>query len=186
MAGHSRPEALGSAGGYSVRPRHRLLWPHPSHLTPPRSLFASSARHHGGKWVPNLICESCCTCHPQYPGGSSEVHTTVASPTAMVFALFARARHPQRRDRWFSRGQRHEADSGSLSLRPAQLLALHQQGRLLPSFPWPGHPEPESVITTRATVNSRGRTFTGKTRSRMGCEQRRRGAKPQRKRQYDF
>jgi hypothetical protein len=35
---HPSPEALGSAIGYVVRPRHRLLWPHPSVSVPPTIL----------------------------------------------------------------------------------------------------------------------------------------------------
>ena len=53
--------------------------------------------------------------------------------------------------RWFSRGWRNEADLGSLSLRPARLLALHQQELLLLSFHRQGHPLPMSAITTWAT-----------------------------------
>src|SRR5713226_1278112 len=73
---------------------------------------------------------------------------TVTSPTTLVFAISATARHPHARARWFSRGLRNEAESGSLALRPARLLALHQQGLLLPSFRRPNHSEPTSAITT--------------------------------------
>jgi hypothetical protein len=50
---HSGPEALGSASGYSVPSRHRLLWPHPSFWSAPigltprvlrRLVFASRRR----------------------------------------------------------------------------------------------------------------------------------------------
>jgi hypothetical protein len=44
----------------------------------------------------------------------------------------------------------NEADSGSLALRPARLLALHQQGLLRPSFRRTDRPEPASAITTWA------------------------------------
>jgi hypothetical protein len=79
--------------------------------------------------------------------------------------------------RRFSRSLRNEATSSSLSLRPDGLLALLRQGRLRSSFRFLGSP-PESV-EYNYTANSqfRGRTFTGKTRSIMGCGRRRREEK---------
>ena len=147
----SRPEALGSPTGYAVRPDHGLLWPHPSHSWPSNSLFASSVRPDGDEWFPNLIRLSVRACRPQDPGEPDRcIQLLLPNPhwsspssswldihysTPLVLA-------------WFC----HEAESGSLALRPARWLALHQQELLLPSFRQLGHPKSTSVITTR--VNS--------------------------------
>ena len=55
----------------------------------------------------------------------------------------------------------NEADSGSLSLRPDGLLALHRQGLLLSSFRPRSRLHRTSNITTWSTVNCHDRTFTG-------------------------
>jgi hypothetical protein len=143
----SCPEALGSSTGYSVRSSRRLLWPHPSHSPSSRGLLFSSAGNGDREWVPNLSSAFVRACHPQNPGGpngcdrlllprshwsSSNLHgLDIRNPRTLVPA-------------W----RRNEADSGSLALRPARLLALHQQGRLLPSFRRPGRPATASVMTT--------------------------------------
>jgi hypothetical protein len=165
----SRPEALGSPGGYVVRPGQCLLWPHPSHSRPSRGLLFSSTGDDGGEWVPNLSCVSVRTCRLQYPGG----------PRAGVRLLLAHAPwpspNPQGLGVHIPRKLVHawpcnEAGSSSLALRPARWLALHQQGHLLPSFRRTGRPARRRLSLHRYTVNSYGRTCTGKTHSRMGCE----------------
>ena len=167
----SRPEALGSPTGYVVRSDLGLLWPHPSHSWPPRDLCIRSRSTSGGEWVPNLSCPSVRACHPQYPGGSDRsLRLTPSCPRWPSPNLSWLGIH-MLSARWFSRELRNEAVSGSLALRPARWLALHQQGRLRLSFRRPGHPEPTSVMTTREPVNSRDRTCTGKTDNRMGCKQ---------------
>jgi hypothetical protein len=74
--GRFRPEALGSAAGYSVPPHHRLLWPHPSlsvssthlfirgWLLQPRGLPRAENER-----FPNLLPVSVPSCRPPYPGG---------------------------------------------------------------------------------------------------------------------
>ena len=74
--GRFRPEALGSAAGYSVPPHHRLLWPHPSlslssthlcirgWLLQPRGLPRAENER-----FPNLLLVSLPSCRPPYPGG---------------------------------------------------------------------------------------------------------------------
>ena len=74
--GQFRPEALGSAAGYSVPPHHRLLWPHPSlslssthlcirgWLLQPRGLPRAENER-----FPNLLLVSVPSCRPPYPGG---------------------------------------------------------------------------------------------------------------------
>jgi len=146
---HTRPEALGSPTGYAVRPDHCLLWPHPSHSWPSNSLFASSVRPYGDEWFPNLLCLSFRTCRPQYPGGCDRCNRLLLpdrqwsspSPSRLDIHISTQLVHM-----WSC----NEAGSGSLALRPARLLALHQQGLLLPSFRQTGHPETTSVITTWA------------------------------------
>jgi len=161
LANLSRPEALGSTGGYSVRQRQRLLWPHPRHSRPPGGLFPSPVEYLWSRVGPQF--ELCvCLCMPSpAPRWIDAVQLTVASRAVIVFATFALARHPRRHARWFSRGLRHEAESGSLALRPAQWLAFHQQRLLRPSFRQRSHPTPTSVITTWKTVNYHDQTFTG-------------------------
>jgi hypothetical protein len=146
----SCPEALGSPTGCSVRSGQCLLWPHPSHSPSSSGLFSSSGRHCDDEWVPNLSCKSVRTCHPQYPGGL----------IGCMRLLLPRPRWPSPHlhglgvhescARWFSRRKRNEAESGSLALRPARWLALHQQGHLLPSFRRSSRLESTSVITTQA------------------------------------
>ena len=144
----SCPEALGSPAGSVVRPGPGLRWPPPSHSSPSGGLSSSSAGHAGGEWVPNLSRVSVRACHPQDPGGP------VACPRLLLPRPHWSSSSPQRLDihkphaRWFSPGPCNEAESGSLALRPARWLALHQPGLLLPSLRRPGRPGPTSVITT--------------------------------------
>ena len=68
----SDPEALGSASGYAVPSRRRLLWPHPSFWQAPGGLYASPAGlclAAAGQKVPAFICESFPSCHLPYPDG---------------------------------------------------------------------------------------------------------------------
>jgi hypothetical protein len=146
----SCPEALGSPTGCVVRPGHRLLWPHPSHSPSSHGLFASSVRHSGGEWVPTLSGVSVRACHPQYPDGSVGCIRLLLPRQRWSWPNLQRLDIHKPHARWYSRGLRHEADSGSLALRPARWLALHQQGHLQPSFRRSGHPEPTSVMTTQA------------------------------------
>jgi hypothetical protein len=84
------------------------------------------------------------------PRWTGRLHMAVASPAVIAFANSFMARHPQDHARWFSRGSCNEADTGSLVLRPARLLALTNKVHLLSSFRRAGHPDPTSTITTRA------------------------------------
>jgi len=144
----SCPEALGSPAGYVVRPGQGLLWPHPSHSPPAVGLFASSSGPQGSEWVPNLSFASVCACHPQDPGGPIGCFRLLLPRPLWSSSPLQRLDIRNIHARWFSRGLCHEAGSGSLTLRPAQWLALHQQRRLLPSFRHAGHPNTTSVITT--------------------------------------
>jgi len=145
----SRPEALGSPAGYVVRPGQCLLWPHPSHSRPSSGLSSSSAGHHGGEWVPNLSCVSVRACHPLDPGGPDGCRLLLPRPH-WSSPSFQRLDIHSSHARWFPRGSFHEAGTGSLALRPARWLALHQQGLLQSSFRRLGHPRPATIMTTRA------------------------------------
>jgi hypothetical protein len=143
----SCPEALGSPTGYAVRPGHRLLWPHPSHSPSSERLSSSSSGPYEGEWVPNLSGVSVRACHPQDPGGPVGCHRLLLPRPQWSSSLSQRLdiRNPRKLVRaWLC----HEAVSGSLALRPARLLALHQQRRLLPSFHRSGRPETASAMTT--------------------------------------
>ncbi len=136
----THPEALGSPSGCVVRRSRRLLWPHPSHSLPPNGLFASSGGRFGHEWVPNLSGVSVRACHPQHPGGSRGSMRPRRSRPPWSSPSLQRLDIHIPHARWFPRGPCNEAESSSLALRPARLLALHHQGRLLPSFPQPGRP----------------------------------------------
>jgi len=66
---HTRPVALGSADGCSVRQPLRLLWPHPSFWSPP-SVYGLCRRLSDGQKVPNLLSQSLIACRRPYSGGS--------------------------------------------------------------------------------------------------------------------
>ena len=144
MAGNlcrrSHPEALGSPVGYVVRPGHCLLWPHPSHSVPFGGLFASSAEPDSIEWVPNLSGVSVRACHPQDPGGLDGC-IRLLLPRPHWSSSYSQRLDIRRPRKLVHAWTRHEAVSGSLSLRPARWLTLHQQGHLLPSFHRAGHPE---------------------------------------------
>ncbi len=88
-------------------------------------------------WVerlPNLICMSFPFVPPLGPRRTERVPLAVASPLVVAFAISARARHPQPHALRFLRGKRNEANKFAYRYGPMRLLALHRQGRLLPSF----------------------------------------------------
>lgn len=66
----TRPGALGSASGSSVRQPLRLLWPHPS-FCPPPPVSGLCRRLCGEQRFPNLLCLSLIPCRRLYSGGSS-------------------------------------------------------------------------------------------------------------------
>ena len=71
-------------------------------------------------------------------------------------------------------GSFHEAASFALCCDPIPLLALLRQGLYDRAFAVEDRSPTTSVMTKRATVHSRCRTFTGQTRSIMGCGRRQR------------
>ena len=87
----SRPVALGSASGCSVRQPHRLLWPHPSFCAPRRVYRLMPAVLDPQK-VPTFICQSLLTCRRPYSDGSSDPSTNQI--TDLAFAHLAEARQP--------------------------------------------------------------------------------------------
>ena len=83
-----------------------------------------------------------CSCVPSPgPRWTGRLQLAVASPTVLAFANFAVARHPHCTTHVGSCVDRVTRRTGSLALRPARLLALHQQGRLRSSFRRTGRPD---------------------------------------------
>ena len=73
---HTRPVALGSASGYSVRQPHRLLWPHPSFCQPPPVCLYADGSDDEQKF-PNLLCQGLIPCRRLYSGGSHAPMTSL-------------------------------------------------------------------------------------------------------------
>ena len=157
--GRFRPEALGSAAGYSVPPHHRLLWPHPS-------LSLSSTRLCVRGWLlqprglpraenerfPNLLLVSVPSCRPPYPGGPDGCFW-------LCFTIRSGLRHfrtgsastsPRMVGSGVGSVTRLQGSLPNTGLRPEGLLALHRQGLLLSSFRRLDRSKPASRITTRA------------------------------------
>ena len=148
------PEALGSAAGCSVPPRHRLLWPHPSFWPAPGGLSFQVSR----AWSLPRGCVPEGPCFilrillvvplpvPRRTGWPE----TIRCPSVIAFARMRRARRPRvshlnRNTRVSLRGCRIR-----LMLRPDELLALLRQGRLHSSFHSMSHLAGTSNMTTRA------------------------------------
>ncbi len=87
----TRPVALGSASGYSVRQPHRLLWPHPSFCRPRRVyvLMPAVARPAEG---PHFYPQSLMTCRRPYSDGSSDPPTNQI--TDLAFTSLIKVRQP--------------------------------------------------------------------------------------------
>ena len=70
------PVALGSLAGYSVRPDHRLLWPHLRLCQPPHRLMNYSVRLRGHpashRGSPIYSASPFIPCRHPYPGGPSD------------------------------------------------------------------------------------------------------------------
>ena len=106
------------------------------------------------------------------PRRLSGLRLTASSSRVLVFAISAWARQPLCPIFRNSVGLRNEAASFALCYDPVPLLALLRQGVYDRASAAEDRSSAASVITIRATVHSRYRTFTGQTRSIMGCEQR--------------
>jgi len=100
--------------------------------------------------LPNLLRVSLPSVPPSVPRWTERLHMAVSSPFALAFAISAQARHPQPHTRRFSRGKRNEAAKFALYYGPEGSLALHRQGRLLPSFHLPKSPPRDVGYTMRA------------------------------------
>jgi hypothetical protein len=86
---HTRPVALGSASGYSVRQPHRLLWPHPSFYPPP-PVSGLCRRPCNEQRFPNLLCLSLIPCRRLYSGGSrtrTDESTRLTWPSPILSGL---------------------------------------------------------------------------------------------------
>ena len=97
----------------------------------------------GVERLPNLLRMSVSSVPSSVPRRAKRLHAAVASPFVLAFAISAKARHPQTHAHRFSRGKRNEAARFTLCCGPEELLALHRQGRLLPSFHLGESPHPD-------------------------------------------
>jgi len=104
----------------------------------------------GIKRLPNLLRASVPSVPSSVPRWTKRLPITVPSPFTLAFAISVRARHPQPHTRRFSCGKRNEAAKFALCYGPEGLLALHRQGRLLPSFHLPKSPPRDVGYTMRA------------------------------------
>jgi len=156
--------SLNMASSEAVCPSRRLIFF-------VHRVFALRPRMDWDRQIPQFTPRICDPVPSSVPRWSCRVHLTVTSPTVIAFAFSAGARQPQTHTRRFSRGCVTRLQSSLPLLRPGILLALHRQGRLRPSFRLMGHPNQASVITIWQTANYHSRTYTGKIRSIMGCEQ---------------
>ena len=83
-------------------------------LSSTRQLMDSLSSHParlGGRREGPQFTRRVCSCVPSpEPRWTGRLQLAVASPTALAFALFAEARHPQCHASWFARGLCNEAD----------------------------------------------------------------------------
>jgi len=168
----SGPEALGSASGYAVPSRRRLLWPHLSFWSAPGGLWSSPTGlclAAAGQKVPVFSLRILPFVPPSVPRQTGRSRTIVRPPV-IAFARMrggsASATSHLNRYLWVPlRGCEVR-----LMLRPEQLLALHRQGRLRSSFH--SHESPHQNVehdyAGKSSI-SRGRTYTGWIRSLTGC-----------------
>jgi hypothetical protein len=89
---HTRPVALGSASGCSVRRPHGLLWPHPSFCLPPPVSFLCRRPFDGQKF-PNLLRLSLIPCRRLYSGGSRALPRNRAAGLAFAHPVGTRQPH---------------------------------------------------------------------------------------------
>jgi len=88
----TRPVALGSASGYSVRQPHRLLWPHPSFCAAPLVLGFISSGSQAAQKVPTVMGQIVLTCRRPYSDGSSG--RARIQTTGLAFTHLAEVRQP--------------------------------------------------------------------------------------------
>jgi len=135
--------SLTTASSETLDPSHRFMSYYDGSL-PYDLVWAGIER------LPNLLRVSLPSVPSSVPRWTERLHMTVSSPFALAFAISTQARHPQPHTRRFSRGKRNEAAKFALCYGPEGSLALHRQGRLLPSFHLPKSPPRDVGYTMRA------------------------------------
>ena len=165
------------ASGLCCPPGHRLLWPHPSLSDlPPTYLFSYSGS------FPVSLFQGCLRGSPIYSTCLSlraVFHSPLDRegafdrffPSRIGLRQFCNGSASKRSTQSDSTWGFHEAAKFTSCYGPAGLLALHRSGLLLSSFHSLCRHRKRRVQLRGHTVNSRGWTFTSKTRSIMGCEQ---------------
>jgi hypothetical protein len=175
LKGRSSPEVLHSPAGYVVPPgpcyydliRNSLSLPL-AYCTSSKRIFARRLCLGWSREAPQFAPRVCSSVPPYVPRWAWWLHVTGSSPPSLAFAYLRAARHPQDpiAD---SQGLRHEAATFALCYGPEDCWPSIGKDFYDQAFTPSGRLGGASVMTTRATVDSRGRTFTGKTRGPMGC-----------------
>lgn len=177
--GRFRPEALDSPMGYAVPPGLRLLRPHePLSASPPglsvssRRVFALRSDRDGYREVPQFTPRAFLTVpssvprqsngayrlfllHPHWPSPSLHRLGICNLPAGSLWVVCD-----------------FGAATFALCYGPASCLLFTGKSFYFRAFASRGRLRGASSMTIRPTVNCRSRTFTGKTRSIMGCKQR--------------
>jgi len=162
--------ALGSPAGYSVQPAHRLLWPHPS-LWPGAPAYVLSRHVPPFQSFPNLLRVSFGRVALLTPAAfrmPSTASSPVVMPSPSSEKLGVRSPLP------FGTAGRLTRLQVSLHVTTRSFASAAPPARLRPSSRPAGSLRRTWVMTKRATVHSRCRTFPGQTRSIMGCTRRQR------------
>ena len=140
-----------------------------AYLLRPAGLFPLSVGMPEGPHFPLRVCSFV---PPSVPRRTSRLHSAVAWPRILTFALFVQARPPHCPACWFSRGRVTRLQSSLYAA--ARRIARPSPARTFTfELTPPESPHRRCRISLRGqTANSRDRTFTGKTRSLMGCKRR--------------
>ena len=161
----TRPVALGSASGYSVRQPHGLLWPHPSFCRPRRVyvLMPAASRPAEG---PHFYPQSLMTCRRPYSDGSSDPLTNQTADLA--FTCLIEVRQPF--------GSTHRTTGGDLTkLQRSHTAAARHLARPAPGGTFttelacPGSLQRQVGHHYRNVRFIPDRTRTGCSASFVGC-----------------
>jgi len=148
---HTGPEALGSASGYAVPSRHRLLWPHPSFWPAPAGLCF---RRLVFALRPPARRSLLSSANPSRRAASRTPADRMAwdDSTSIRNSLRPNARGSASATSHFNRNTwvPFRGCRIRFMLRPDELFALLRQGRLPSSFHSMSHLIRTSNITTRA------------------------------------
>lgn len=161
----SRPVALGSASGCSVRQPRRLLWPPPSFCAPRRVYLLIPAVLDPQK-VPTFIWQSLQTCRRPYSDGSGDPPTNQI--TDLAFARLTGARQPYLSAHRFTCGDFTELQR-SLNATARLLACPAPVGTFTTELACPGSLHGQVGYHYRSVRLTPDRSFTGCSVSLVGC-----------------